>query len=51
MTKRVRQSAECISCHAADDAHRSGFGRRCGDCHDAKAWKPASIGRRGGSRK
>lgn len=32
-------SVECVSCHAEDDAHNKRLGNRCGDCHNAVAWK------------
>lgn len=31
-------SAQCVSCHKADDVHEARFGARCQDCHDARSW-------------
>ncbi len=31
----------CVSCHRADDVHKTQFGNSCDKCHDAKGWKPA----------
>ncbi len=35
--------ADCASCHLPEDAHQGAFGRACGACHSARAWKPASF--------
>ena len=32
-------SVECVSCHLEDDAHKTRLGNRCGECHNAVAWK------------
>jgi len=41
----VRLSSSCGDCHALDDAHRGGFGVRCGDCHGTASWKGARVPR------
>jgi len=51
MTRAFRMPKACSGCHAQDDVHRGGFGRNCGSCHRSKAWKPASLGRSGGTRR
>lgn len=35
--------ADCQSCHRKDDAHKGGFGAKCGDCHTEQGWKPSSF--------
>ncbi len=32
-------SSECFSCHAKDDVHQAGFGRRCQQCHLTSSFK------------
>ena len=32
-------SSECYSCHAKDDIHQAGFGRRCQQCHVTSSFK------------
>ncbi|MBI5615886.1 MAG: cytochrome C [Gammaproteobacteria bacterium] len=32
---------DCYSCHRKVDAHDGKLGKKCGDCHDAKAWLEA----------
>jgi hypothetical protein len=44
--KHVREklSSDCLACHERDDrekGHRGLFGRKCGTCHDARAFKPS----------
>jgi hypothetical protein len=51
MNAASRMSTSCFSCHASDDAHRGGFGRGCDGCHGVEAWKPAKLGRMGGTRR
>jgi hypothetical protein len=29
---------DCFSCHKKDDKHKSGFGMRCDNCHNSRAW-------------
>jgi hypothetical protein len=36
-------STDCGVCHLKDDAHNGEFGKDCGDCHKAAAWKPATF--------
>ncbi|MBU6260651.1 MAG: cytochrome C [Burkholderiales bacterium] len=33
----------CVECHAKDDVHHGGLGRRCETCHSAKGWKSAAF--------
>lgn len=38
--KKYREApAQCIACHAKDDAHKGRLGRACGDCHGEASWK------------
>jgi len=32
---------DCYSCHKKDDKHEGQEGKRCEQCHNEKAWKPA----------
>ncbi|WP_395701883.1 cytochrome C [Aquabacterium sp.] len=34
-------ASDCVACHRPDDKHANTLGSGCGDCHDARAWKPA----------
>lgn len=36
-------AAECVACHSADDIHRGGLGKPCGQCHDTTAWAGAKF--------
>jgi hypothetical protein len=36
---REKISMECISCHQAQDVHKTQLGQACGDCHGVVAWK------------
>ncbi len=51
ITAGVQMPGKCIDCHAPDDAHRGGFGRTCNACHSDKAWKPATFGKQGRSKR
>lgn len=33
----------CASCHLRDDPHAGSLGKACGDCHDARGWRPAAA--------
>ena len=35
--------ADCASCHATDDAHRSRLGPKCEQCHTERDWKSATF--------
>jgi hypothetical protein len=35
--------ADCFSCHAQDDPHKSRFGSDCALCHASEAWTPAQF--------
>lgn len=35
--------ADCASCHAKDDAHRSRLGPKCEQCHSERDWKSATF--------
>jgi hypothetical protein len=38
--KRWREAPQtCVGCHLKDDVHKAGLGRKCDDCHSARAWK------------
>lgn len=34
---------ECAACHRKEDVHKGRYGAKCGDCHGAAAWKPATF--------
>lgn len=36
-------ASECVACHRADDVHKGGLGRQCGDCHNARRWKEVDF--------
>ncbi len=44
-TSREYRSAprECYGCHAEDDEHDGAYGRKCGDCHSARAWDDVTF--------
>lgn len=35
----------CHGCHQKDDVHKGRFGKRCGDCHDARTFKGGDLDR------
>jgi hypothetical protein len=38
-SRLVATSSECYSCHAKEDVHQAGFGRRCQLCHVTSSFK------------
>lgn len=34
---------QCVSCHQAEDAHRTVFGQGCASCHSPDGWREASF--------
>ena len=36
---KVLASAQCVSCHAKDDAHDGSYGRQCQQCHVTATWR------------
>ena len=36
-------SSACSGCHLKDDAHKGGFGKDCGVCHQTSGWKPSTF--------
>jgi len=34
---------DCFDCHAQDDAHSGGFGKRCDECHNTDTWEGAEF--------
>jgi hypothetical protein len=33
-----RSPTTCIECHAHDDVHKGGLGKKCADCHSTNGW-------------
>ncbi len=43
VSKKIKRSQNCISCHLADDIHSRKFGRDCGRCHTANSFKELRL--------
>jgi hypothetical protein len=39
----IHLARDCVPCHAADDAHRGGFGARCDRCHTEGSWRDLRL--------